>query len=67
MQVILIKFISLPFKNINELAPGHYLKFSPGKEISVNRYWSLPHNKNLITEEKLIPEFTEPIFNNSNI
>ena len=33
------------FKNINELAPGHFLKFSPGKEISINRYWSLTYNK----------------------
>lgn len=49
------------FKNINELAPGHYLKFLPGKEISVNRYWSLPYNKNLLLEEKSIPEFTSEI------
>jgi asparagine synthase (glutamine-hydrolysing) len=49
------------FKDINELSPGHYIKFSPGKEISVNRYWSLPYNKNLITEEKSIPEFTSEI------
>ena len=49
------------FKNINELVPGHYLKFSPAKEISVNRYWSLPYNKNLISEEKSIPEFTSDI------
>jgi asparagine synthase (glutamine-hydrolysing) len=46
------------FKNINELAPGHYLKFSPGKEVSVNRYWSLPYNKDLLSEEKSIPDFT---------
>ncbi|MCK7528362.1 MAG: asparagine synthase-related protein [Ignavibacteriales bacterium] len=39
------------FKNINELAPGHYLKFSPGKEISINRYWSLPYNKNLLQKK----------------
>ncbi|MBK7228617.1 MAG: asparagine synthase (glutamine-hydrolyzing) [Ignavibacteriales bacterium] len=49
------------FKNINELAPGHYLKFSPGKDISVSRYWSLPYNKNLLSEEKSIPEFTSEI------
>jgi len=49
------------FKNISELAPGHYLKFSPGKEISVNRYWSLPYNKNLLAEEKSITEFTSEI------
>lgn len=49
------------FKNISELAPGHYLKFSPGKEISVNRYWSLPYNKNLLEEEKSITEFTSEI------
>ena len=50
------------FKNINELAPGHYLKFSPGKKISINRYWSLPFNKNLLSEEKSIPEFVNEIF-----
>ena len=49
------------FKNINELAPGHYLKFSPGKEVSLNRYWSLPYNRNLLSEEKSIPEFTNEI------
>jgi asparagine synthase (glutamine-hydrolysing) len=49
------------FKNISELAPGHYLKFSPGKEISVNRYWSLPYNKNLLAEDKSITEFTSEI------
>jgi len=49
------------FKDIFELAPGHYLKFTPGKEISVNRYWSLLFNKNLLCEEKSIPEFTSEI------
>ncbi len=49
------------FNNINELAPGHCLKFTPGKEISVSRYWSLPYNKNLLAEEKSIPEFTSEI------
>lgn len=49
------------FKDINELAPGHYIKFSPIKGISVNRYWSLPYNKNLLSEEKSIPEFTSDI------
>jgi len=49
------------FKNINELPPGHYLKFSQGKEISINRYWSLPYNKNLLCEEKSIAEFTGEI------
>ena len=49
------------FKDINELAPGHYIKFSPAKEISINRYWSLPYNKNLLSEEKSIPEFISDI------
>lgn len=49
------------FKNINDLPPGHFLRFSPGKGISVNRYWSLPYNKNLLSEEKSIPEFTSEI------
>jgi len=49
------------FNNINELAPGHFIKFSPGKEISTNRYWSLPYNKNLLSEDKSITEFTSEI------
>ncbi len=50
------------FKNINELSTGTLsIKFSPGKEISINRYWSLPYNKNLLAEDKSIPEFTSEI------
>ena len=49
------------FNNINELAPGHYIKYSLGKEISVNRYWSLPYDKNLVAENKSISQFVDEI------
>lgn len=49
------------FKDINELAPGHYLKFTPGEDISINRYWSLTYNKERVCEEKTIPNFTDEI------
>ncbi|HCY74487.1 MAG TPA: asparagine synthase (glutamine-hydrolyzing) [Ignavibacteriales bacterium] len=49
------------FKDINELAPGHYLKFSPNNGISIYNYWSLPFDKNLLSEDKSIPDFTAEI------
>ena len=49
------------FKDISELPPGHYLKFSPGKEIKINRYWSLTYDKQQVCEDKSIPEFTDEI------
>lgn len=49
------------FKDINELVPGHYLKFSPNKEISINRYWGLSYNKDKVCEDKSIPTFRDEI------
>jgi asparagine synthase (glutamine-hydrolysing) len=50
------------FKNIHELAPGHYIKFSPDTPLKIQSYWSLPYDKNLLSQYKSIPEFTEEIF-----
>jgi asparagine synthase (glutamine-hydrolysing) len=49
------------FKDINELAPGHFLKFSPEKGITLTRYWEPLFNQNILNKEKSIPEFTEEI------
>ena len=49
------------FENINELAPGHFLKFSPNKDIIINRYWGLSYDKQNLCEDKSIPEFTDEI------
>jgi asparagine synthase (glutamine-hydrolysing) len=49
------------FKDIYELVPGHYLKFNPGENISINRYWGLSYDKNIICEDKSIPNFTDEI------
>ena len=49
------------FSGINELAPGHFIKFSAGKNISVNRYWSLSYSKELVQNDKSIPQFTDEI------
>lgn len=49
------------FSKINELAPGHFIKYSPGKDISINRYWSLSYNKEIVCEDKSIPQFADEI------
>ena len=49
------------FKDISELPPGHYLKFTPDKEIAVKGYWSLTYNKRQVCEDKLISDFTDEI------
>jgi len=49
------------FADINELAPGHFIKFSPEKNISLNRYWSLSYSKDLLQKDKSIPQFTGEI------
>lgn len=49
------------FKNIDELAPGHYIKFSPDTPLNIKSYWNLPYDKNLLSQDKSIPEFTEEI------
>jgi len=49
------------FQNINELPPGHFLKFSLGKKVSVNCYWSLSYSKELLYEDKSILEFSDEI------
>lgn len=49
------------FESINELTPGHFIKFSKGNNISVKRYWSLPYKKELIQNDKSIPQFAGEI------
>jgi len=49
------------FAGISELAPGHFIKFSPQKNISLNRYWSLSYSKDLLQKNKSIPQFTSEI------
>lgn len=49
------------FKDINELAPGHFLKFSPENGITIKRYWGLSYDKQNVCEDKSIPAFTDEI------
>lgn len=49
------------FESINELTPGHFIKFSKGNNISVKRYWSLQYKKELIQNDKSIPQFAGEI------
>ena len=49
------------FAGINELAPGHFIKFSRGNNISVNQYWSLSYSKELVQNDKSIPQFAGEI------
>ena len=46
------------FQDINELAPGHYINFSVGRNISINRYWSLSYSEDLVQKTKSIPQIT---------
>lgn len=49
------------FKGIEELPPGHFIKFTSEKNISINRYWNLSYSVERIQTDKSIPEFTEDI------
>lgn len=49
------------FEGINELAPGHFIKFSRENNISVNRYWNLSYSNELVKENKSIPQFAGEI------
>jgi asparagine synthase (glutamine-hydrolysing) len=49
------------FAGISELAPGHFIKFSADKNISLYRYWSLSYSKELVQTNKSIPQFTSEI------
>ena len=49
------------FTGINELAPGHFLKFSVGKNILLNRYWNLAYSKELVQNDKSISQVVDEI------
>jgi len=49
------------FAGINELAPGHFIRFSKGNNISLNRYWSLSYSKDLVQNDRSISQFTGEI------
>lgn len=49
------------FKEIKDLPPGHYLKFSPNRSVEIRPYWSLSYNQDLVNENKTITDFTSEI------
>ncbi len=49
------------FKDINELTPGNFITASPEKPLQIKPYWSLSYNKDLVQNDKSIPDFTEQI------
>lgn len=65
MEQIFTFWTTLPgrtaFKGIEELPPGHFIKFTSEKNISINRYWNLSYSVERIQTDKSIPEFTEDI------
>ena len=40
------------FKDIKELPPGHFLKFSPQSGIKTRRYWDIPYSEDLLSNDK---------------
>lgn len=49
------------FVDISELPPGHFIKFSPEKNIALKRYWSITYSNEQLQKNKSIPHFTSEI------
>ena len=65
MEQIFTFWTTLPgrsaFEGIEELPPGHFIKFTSEKNISINRYWNLSYSDECVQTDKSIPEIAEDI------
>jgi len=44
------------FEDVKKLPPGHFLVWSPGREVAVHRYWSPPHPEAAVRNEQELVE-----------
>ena len=65
MEQVFTFWTTLPgrtaFSGINELPPGHFIKFSKNKNISLHQYWSLTYSEDLVQYDKKIPQISNEI------
>ena len=49
------------FKDVYELAPGHYIKCSTDKKFSIKKYWAINYSYDLVQKNKPIPQVVNDI------
>ena len=49
------------FKDVNELAPGHYIKCHINNKLSLNQYWIINYSDDLVQKNITIPQVVKDI------